>query len=102
MSTLNLSDYTANVQNLTQPVGDQLTKGKQVRTLGIVALILAVFGIVIPFVADIVAFFIAKRALSISREYLVPIEYEKAAYWAYRISITGILLWIVIFIRLTL
>jgi hypothetical protein len=102
MSTLNLSDYTPNDQNLTQPVGDQLAKANQVKTLGIIALILAVIGIVIPFIADIAAFSLAKRAMTVSRENLVPIEYEKAAYWAYRISITGILLWIVILIRVVL
>jgi hypothetical protein len=102
MSTLNLNDYTPNIQNIALPVGDQLAKAQQVRTLGIIAVILAVIGIVVPFIANIAAFLLAKRAMNISRQYLVPIEYEKPAYWAYRVGLTGILLWVVILIRVIL
>lgn len=102
MSTLNLSDYVPNAQNSTQPVGDQLAKAKQVKNLGIIAVILAVIGIFVPFIPDIAAFFLAKRAMNISREYLVPIEYEKPAYWAYRVAITGLILWVIILIRVAL
>lgn len=102
MSTLNLSDYAPNAQSLTQPVGDQLAKAKQVKNLGIIAVILAVIGIFVPFIADIAAFFLAKRAMNISRKYLVPIEYEKPAYWAYRLALMGIILWVLILIRVVL
>jgi hypothetical protein len=102
MSTLNLSDYAPNAQNLEISSGEQLSKAKQVRTLGIIAVILAIAGLFIPFVADLIAFFIAKRAMKISRDYLVPIEYEKPAYWAYRIAITGMVLWVVILLRIAL
>ena len=102
MSALNLNDYTPNVQNLTSLAGNQLAQSQKVKTIGIIALILAIAGIFIPFAADIVAFVLAKWAMNISRRNLVPIEYEKPAYWAYRVSIMGILLWAVILIRVIL
>ena len=81
---------------------EQMQKAGSVKTLGIIAIILAVAGIFVPLVLDIAAFFIAKHALNISRDKLVPIEFEKPAYWAYRISMLGIFLWIVIIIRVLL
>ncbi len=102
MSALNLNDYTPNIQNLTQPTGSKLAQSQKVKTIGIIALILAISGIFIPLIADIIAFFMAKWAMNLSRRNLVPIEYEKPAYWAYRVSITGILLWVVILIRIVL
>ena len=81
---------------------EQTQKAGSVKTLGIIALILAIVGIFVPLVLDIVAFFIAKHALNISRENLVPIEFEKPAYWAYRISMVGIFLWIVIIVKIML
>lgn len=102
MSALNLNDYTPNVDNIAAPTGDHLAQCKQVKTLGIVAVILAIIGIVIPFIPDIAAFFLAKHAMNLSRRKLVPIEYERPAYWAYRISIVGIIWWVVIVIRIIL
>ena len=102
MSSLNLNDYTPNAEKIEQPTGDKLVHCKKVRSLGIVAVVLAIAGLFIPFVADIVAFFIAKHAMNISRRKLVPIEYEKPAYWAYRISIVGIIWWVVVVIRVIL
>ncbi len=102
MSTLNLNEYTPNVQNLTQPTGDQLAQAKNVKTIGIIALILVVVGIVIPLIADIIAFFLAKWALNLSRRNLVPIEYEKPAMWAYRVSMVGMVLWVIALIKLVM
>jgi hypothetical protein len=102
MSILNLNEYTPNLQNLTRPTGDQLAQAKKVKTIGIVALILVVVGIVIPLIADIIAFFMAKWALSLSRQNLVPIEYERPALWAYRVSMVGMVLWVLFLIKLVL
>lgn len=102
MSTLNLSDYAPNAQNLELSSDEQLSKAKQVRTLGIIAVLLAIAGIFTPFVANLAAFLFAKRAMKISRDYLVPIEYEKPAYWAYRVALTGMVLWVVILLRIAL
>ncbi|HMS40214.1 MAG TPA: hypothetical protein PKE69_08315 [Pyrinomonadaceae bacterium] len=79
---------------------EQRQKAGTVKTLGIVAFIFAVLGIFVPFVCHIAAFFISRHALKISRENLVPVEAEKLAYWANRVSITGLLLWVVILIRI--
>jgi hypothetical protein len=84
MSILNLNEYTPNLQNLTRPTGDQLAQAKKVKTIGIVALILA------------------KWALSLSRQNLVPIEYERPALWAYRVSMVGMVLWVLFLIKLVL
>lgn len=102
MSTLNLNDYTPDPRNLPAPTGSQLADSQKVKTIGIIALILAFVGIVIPFVADIAAFLLAKWAMNISRRSLVPIEYEKPAYWAYRISLVGILLWVIVVVKIVL
>ena len=102
MSSLNLNDYTPDLQKIAEPTGDHLAQCKKVQTLGIIAVILAIGGLCVPFVADIVAFFLAKHALNLSIRKLVPIEYERAAYWAYRISIVGIIWWVVATIRILL
>ncbi len=102
MSILNLNEYTPNVQNLTHPTGDQLAQCKQVKTIGIIALILVIIGIIVPLIADIIAFFVAKWALSLSRRNLVPIEYERPALWAYRTSMVGMALWVIFLIKLVL
>ncbi len=78
---------------------EQMQKAGSVKTLGIVAFMFAIVGIFVPFICHIAAFFIARHALKISRENLIPVEAEKLAYWASRISITGLLLWTVILIR---
>ncbi len=97
-SALNLNEYIAQAD--TKPLeGEQLQQAQKVQTLGIAAVILAVLGIFVPFVLDIAAFVLAKMAMNISRRNLVPIEYEKAAYWAYRVSISGLILWVVILLR---
>ena|SRR5438874_9656834 len=96
----------ASILDLNTPIrpliGDELQKAQSVQALGIVALLLALAGIVIPFIADIAAFFMAKIALRKSRDNIVPYEYEKWATWAYRISIAGIFWWTVIVIRVIL
>jgi len=98
---LNLNDYTPQVTN--EPlIGEKLEKANQVKTLGIVAVILSIVGIFVPFVLDIIAFVMSKIAMKISRENLVPYEYEKPAYWAYRISIIGIIWWIVAVIKIAM
>lgn len=102
MSSLNLNDYTPSAQSSAPLEGDQLAKAKQVKTLGIVALILAIVGLCIPLVADIAAFFIAKHAMNESRRNLVPIEYEKPAYWAYRVSIVGMIWGVIAIVRVLL
>ena len=102
MSVLNLEDYTPNVQNFTKPSGDQLAKFQKVKTIGIIALILAIVGIVIPFVADLTAFFLARWSMSLSRQTLAPIEYDRPALWAYRVSIMGMVLWVIAIIRIIL
>lgn len=78
---------------------EQAQKAGSVKTLGIVAFIFAIFGIFVPFVCHIAAFFISRHALKISRDNLIPVEAEKMAYWASRISITGLLLWTLFVIR---
>jgi hypothetical protein len=96
----------ASILDLDTPVraltGDELKKAQSVQMLGIFALILAIAGIIIPFIADISAFILAKIAMRKSRDNLVPYEYEKWAWWAYRISIVGILWWIIIVVRIVL
>lgn len=77
----------------------EVQKASTVKTIGVIALILAVLGIFVPFILDIAAFILAKVAMKISRDNLVPIEYEKPAYWAYRVSLVGIILWVVVAIR---
>ena len=102
MSTaLNLNDYTAQTVPETL-AGDKLQQAKKVKSMGIVALILSVLGVFVPFVLDIAAFVLAKMAMTISRKNLIPIEYEKPAYWAYRISLSGMILWTVVLIRVLL
>lgn len=97
-SALNLNEYIAQAE--AKPLeGEKLQKAQKVKTLGIIAVILAVLGIFVPFVLDIAAFIIAKIAMKISRENLVPIEYENPAYWAYRVSIAGLIWWVIILIR---
>jgi accessory gene regulator protein AgrB len=102
MSSLNLNDYTPSAQSSGPLTGEQLEQAKQVKTLGIVALVLAIVGLCIPFLADIAAFFLAKHAMNLSRRNLVPIEYEKPAYWAYRVSIVGMIWWVVFMLRAVL
>ena len=97
---LNIDNYVAQPSNNEPLSGEALQKAKRVKTLGIIALILSILGIFVPFVLDIIAFVISKIALKISREHLVPYEYEKPAYWAYRISIAGIILWILAVIKI--
>ena len=102
MSSLNLNDYTPSAQSSGPLTGEQLAHAKQVKTLGIVALLLALVGLCVPFLADIIAFFLARHALNLSRRNLVPIEYERPAYWAYRVSIVGMIWWVVFMIRVVL
>ena len=97
-SVLNLGDYTAKTANAPL-TGDSLQQAKNVKLIGIIALVLSVLGIFVPFVLDIAAFVLAKIAFNISRKHLVPIEYEKPAYWAYRLSLVGLLLWVIILFR---
>lgn len=96
MSSLNLNSYAPQLGATGPLPAEQLQKAQSVKNLGIVAVILAILGIFVPFVLDIAAFFVAKHAMKISRDNLVPIEYEKAAYWAYRISIVGMIWWVII------
>jgi hypothetical protein len=86
-STLNLDEYTPNIA--AEMTGEQLAKAKQVKMLGIVALILLVCSLIpiLGFFTLIAAFIISRVALRISRKNLVPIEYEKPAYWASVISL---------------
>jgi uncharacterized membrane protein YphA (DoxX/SURF4 family) len=102
MSVLNLDDYSRNVRNLTHPTDNHLIQSQKVRTIETFALVLDLAGLFIPFVADVAAFFMAKAALNMSRGNLVPIEYEKPAWWAHRISVMGILLWLVMLIGMIL
>jgi hypothetical protein len=97
VSTLNLNDYTPAA---TAPLtGDKLEIAKQVKTLGTVALIVAIVGLCVPFLG-VVSLFLSKRAFNISRKNLTPVEYEGAAMWAYRLSLLSIVLSVLGIIRL--
>jgi hypothetical protein len=96
MSSLNLNSYTPQMSAGEPLPAEQLQKAQSVKNLGIFAVILAILGIFVPFVLDIAALLLARRAMKISRDHLIPIEYEKAAYWAYRVSIAGIIWWVII------
>ncbi len=100
-STLNLEEITPGIQ--TQTTDQQMAKAKQVKTLGIVALVLVVcsFIPIIGIFTMIAAFIVSRIAMRISRQNLVPIEYEKPAYWASIISlllmiltVIGIVFWL--------
>jgi len=68
---------------------EQTEKAKSVKKLGIIALLLAIFGAIVPFLGTlmiIAALVLARYALRVSRQNLVPIEFEKPAYWASIIS----------------
>lgn len=97
--SLNLSNYTPKETPGEPLPAEKLRIAQRVHKIGIVAVVFLVLGIFVPFLMDIVALIVAKKALKISRENLVPYEYERAAYYAYRISIVAIIAWIVITIK---
>lgn len=77
-------------QNLPEfSAGEQTEKANQVKKLGIIALVLLVCSLIpiVGFFTLIASFIISRRALKISRENLVPVEYERPAYWASVISL---------------
>lgn len=74
MSILNLENYNPNIQNQTPPVGDLTAQKRRVKSLGVIACILVVIGIFIPFISHTAAYLLARRALKISRQFLVPIK----------------------------
>lgn len=88
MATLNLNEYTHKINGVPVTAEHKLAKGKQVKTLGIIALVLLVLGLIpiIGFLTVIASLVISKIALKISRENFVDAEYERPAYWASIIS----------------
>ena len=84
MSALNLNEYTPQTNLSPVATAEKQTVANKVKTRGIIALLLVIGGL-IPFLGFFllpVAFFLSRSALKLSRENLVPIEYEKPAYWA--------------------
>jgi uncharacterized membrane protein len=78
---------TGQISQTTTP--EQFERAKSVKKLGIIALVLTAFGAFIPLLGIlmlIAALLISRYALRVSRQNLVPIEYEKPAYWASIIS----------------
>jgi hypothetical protein len=88
MATLNLNEYTHKINGVPVTAEHKIAKGKQVKTLGIIALVLLVLGLIpiIGFLTVIASLVISKIALKISRENFVDTEYERPAYWASIIS----------------
>jgi len=91
MSTfLNIGEIQPAGQVLqTTATPEQTEKAKTVKKLGIIALLLTIFGAFIPLLGTlmvIAALILARYALRVSRQNLVPIEFEKPAYWASIIS----------------
>src|SRR5690349_8539347 len=88
MSSLNLTEYTPNMNGSQLSAEQQIAKSQQVRTMGIIALVLLVTGLIpiLGFFGLIASLILSRSALRISREHLVPIEYERPAHWASLIS----------------
>jgi hypothetical protein len=88
MATLNLNDYTHKINGVPVSAEHKIAKGKQVKTYGIVALVLLVLGLVpiLGFFAVIGSLILSRIALKIARENFVDAEYERPAYWASLIS----------------
>ena len=84
MSALNLNDYTTQMNASPAAAAEQTAAAKKVKSMGIIALILMICGFIplLGIFALIAAFIISRSALTVSRKNLVPIEYEKPAYWA--------------------
>ena len=97
MATLNLNDYTHKINGVPVTSEHKIVKGKQVKMLGIVALILLVMGLIplLGFFTLIASLIISRIALKISRENFVDSEYERPAYWASTISMVLLILSVV-------
>jgi hypothetical protein len=94
MATLNLNEYTHKMNGVPVSAEHKIAKGKQVKTLGIVALVLLVLSIIpiLGFLTLIASFVISKIALKISRDNFVDSDYERPAYWASTISMVLLIL----------
>ncbi|MBX7174187.1 MAG: hypothetical protein K1X72_24655 [Pyrinomonadaceae bacterium] len=72
-------------------------KAKQVKTMGIIALVLLLTGFIpiLGFFGLIASLLLSKRALKMGRDFWVPEQYEKPAYWAWVISSVFLILSII-------
>src|SRR5688500_17663906 len=91
MSTfLNIGEIQPSAQVLPVAASpEQTEKAKTVKKLGVIALGLTIVGAFIPLLGVlmlIAALVLSRYALRVSRQNLVPIEFEKPAYWASVIS----------------
>ena len=83
-SILNLTDLTQKVDGIALDPAVVATIGRKVRNRGLIAVVLMFVGL-IPIIGVlflIASLLLALHALKLSRENLVPVEYERCAYWA--------------------
>lgn len=87
-STLGLTENITDRNVIALTPEQQSVQAKQVKKLGIVALLLLLttFIPILNFFGLIASLILSRQALKISRENLLPIEVEKPAYWASIIS----------------
>ena len=104
MSTLNLNEYSHKINGVPVTAEHKIAKGKQVKTLGIIALVLLVLGVIpiLGFFAVIASLVISRIALKISRENFVDADYERPAYWASIISTVLLVMTVIGFIFMLL
>ena len=97
MSSLNLSDYTPKVNGVELTPEQQLAKAGQVKTMGIIALILLITGIIpiLGIFGLITSLILSRYALRIARDNYVPDGYERPAHWASIISTVILILWVI-------
>ena len=88
MSSLNLTDYTPKVNGVELTPEQQLAKAGQVKTMGIIALVLLITGLIpiLGLLGIIAALVLSRYALRFGRDNFVPSEYERPAHWASIIS----------------
>lgn len=89
MSTgLGLTEETPKFNGIKLTPEQQIAKAKQVKTMGIIALVLIITGFVpiLGFLGLIASLLVSRKALRIALDYVVPEEYERPARWAWVIS----------------
>ena len=97
MASLNLNDYVPQASLSPAQSAEQTASAKKVKSMGYIALLLVVCGFipVIGIFTLIGALVLSRKAMTISRKNLVPVEYEKPAHWASIISKVLLILWVI-------
>ncbi|HEY0429585.1 MAG TPA: hypothetical protein VGC76_17525 [Pyrinomonadaceae bacterium] len=92
-SNLGLEETTGSGNVVLTPEQTNAQAGR-VKTLGVVAWLLVLTGFipVLGFFGLIAAILVARRAMRVSREYLLPIEAEKPAYYASIVALVFLIL----------